>query len=309
MDLYYSDIFELPLPPGHRFPMSKYRLLRERLAAAAFAESCRFLIPEAATDAELSLAHDQEYIGRASRGELTDVEQRRIGFPWSERMIERSRRSSGASIGAGQSALRDGLAANLAGGTHHANWDAGQGYCVFNDVCVAARVLQQAGQISRALFVDCDVHQGNGTAAIAAGDPTLFSFSIHCIKNYPFRKATSDLDVDLAPGTGDEEYLQELRRALEWIDLRFDPDIVFYLAGADPYERDRLGHLKLTKAGLRARDRLVIDFYRERRIPVALSMAGGYAPDAEDIVDIHFGTIETAWQRWNHERSPAATGY
>lgn len=303
MDLYYSDIFELPLPPGHRFPMSKYRLLRERLAASSFAEACRFLVPQAATDDQLSLAHDQEYIGRASRGELTDVEQRRIGFPWSERMIERSRRSSGASIGAGQSALRDGLAANLAGGTHHATWDAGQGYCVFNDVCVAARVLQQSGQISRALFVDCDVHQGNGTAAIAAGDPTLFSFSIHCIKNYPFRKATSDLDIDLAPGTGDEEYLQELRRALEWIDLRFDPDIVFYLAGADPYERDRLGHLKLTKPGLKERDRLVIDFYRERRIPVAISMAGGYAPDAEDIVDIHFGTIETAWERWSRERS------
>jgi len=307
MDLYYSDTFELPLPPGHRFPMSKYRLLRERLAASAFAETLRFLIPEAATDSELSLAHDQEYIGRASRGELTDVEQRRIGFPWSERMIERSRRSSGASIGAGQSALRDGLSANLAGGTHHANWDAGQGYCVFNDVCVAARVLQQAGQISRALFVDCDVHQGNGTAAIAAGDPTLFSFSIHCIKNYPFRKATSDLDVDLAPGTGDEEYLRELRLALEWIDLRFDPDIVFYLAGADPFERDRLGHLKLTKQGLRERDQLVISFFRDRRIPVALSMAGGYAPDPEDIVDIHFGTIETAWKRWYQDRGEAST--
>lgn len=301
MDLYYSDIFELPLPPGHRFPMAKYRLLRERLAGSPLAENCRFLIPAAATDAELSLAHSDEYIQRASRGELTEVEQRRIGFPWSERMIERSRRSSGASIGAGASALRDGLSANLAGGTHHAAWEAGQGYCVFNDVCVSARVLQQSGKISRALFVDCDVHQGNGTAAIAAGDPSLFSFSIHCIKNYPFRKATSDLDVDLPPGAGDDQYLEELQRALDWIDLRFDPDLVFYLAGADPFERDRLGHLRLTKQGLRERDRLVIDFYRNRKIPVALSMAGGYAPDPEDIVDIHFATIETAWARWKSE--------
>jgi acetoin utilization deacetylase AcuC-like enzyme len=302
MDLYYSDTFELPLPPGHRFPMAKYRLLRERVAASAWASGCRFLIPDAATDEQLALAHSAEYIRRASRGELSDVEQRRIGFPWSERMIERSRRSSGASIGAAQSALRDGIACNLAGGTHHATWDGGQGYCVFNDVCVAARVWQQTGKIQRALFVDCDVHQGNGTAAIAAGDPTLYSFSIHCVKNYPFRKATSDLDIDLPPGTGDEEYLDELERALRKIDLVFEPDLVFFLAGADPFERDRLGHLRLTRSGLRQRDQLVIDFYRKRRIPVAISMAGGYAPDVSDIVEIHYGTIEIAWRRWSEEQ-------
>ncbi|MFN9230095.1 MAG: histone deacetylase [Planctomycetota bacterium] len=301
MDLYYSDIFELPLPPGHRFPMAKYRLLRERLAASDWTGNCRFLIPEAASDEQLALAHSAEYIRRASSGELSDVEQRRIGFPWSERMIERSRRSSGASIGAARSALRDGVAVNLAGGTHHANWDGGQGYCVFNDVCVAARVLQLEGAIQRALFVDCDVHQGNGTAAIAAGDPTLYSFSIHCVKNYPFRKATSDLDIDLAPGTGDGEYLEELERALRKIDLVFEPDLVFFLAGADPFEHDRLGHLRLSKSGLRQRDQLVLDFYRERRIPIAISMAGGYAPDVNDIVDIHYGTIETAWRSWNSD--------
>ncbi|MFN9881716.1 MAG: histone deacetylase [Planctomycetota bacterium] len=301
MDLYYSDIFELPLPPGHRFPMAKYRLLRERLAASDWTGNCRFLIPEAASDEQLALAHSAEYIRRASSGELSDVEQRRIGFPWSERMIERSRRSSGASIGAARSALRDGVAVNLAGGTHHANWDGGQGYCVFNDVCVAARVLQLEGAIQRALFVDCDVHQGNGTAAIAAGDPTLYSFSIHCVKNYPFRKATSDLDIDLAPGTGDGEYLEELERALRKIDLVFEPDLVFFLAGADPFEHDRLGHLRLSKSGLRQRDQLVLDFYRERRIPIAISMAGGYAPDVNDIVDIHYGTIETAWLSWNSD--------
>ncbi|MFO0261656.1 MAG: histone deacetylase [Planctomycetota bacterium] len=301
MDLYYSDIFELPLPPGHRFPMAKYRLLRERLAASDWTGNCRFLIPEAASDEQLALAHSAEYIRRASSGELSDVEQRRIGFPWSERMIERSRRSSGASIGAAGSALRDGVAVNLAGGTHHANWDGGQGYCVFNDVCVAARVLQLEGAIQRALFVDCDVHQGNGTAAIAAGDPTLYSFSIHCVKNYPFRKATSDLDIDLAPGTGDGEYLEELERALRKIDLVFEPDLVFFLAGADPFEHDRLGHLRLSKSGLRQRDQLVLDFYRERRIPIAISMAGGYAPDVNDIVDIHYGTIETAWRSWNSD--------
>lgn len=301
MDLYYSDIFELPLPPGHRFPMAKYRLLRERLAASDWTGNCRFLIPEAASDEQLALAHSAEYIRRASSGELSDVEQRRIGFPWSERMIERSRRSSGASIGAARSALRDGVAVNLAGGTHHANWDGGQGYCVFNDVCVAARVLQLEGAIQRALFVDCDVHQGNGTAAIAAGDPTLYSFSIHCVKNYPFRKATSDLDIDLAPGTGDGKYLEELERALRKIDLVFEPDLVFFLAGADPFEHDRLGHLRLSKSGLRQRDQLVLDFYRERRIPIAISMAGGYAPDVNDIVDIHYGTIETAWLSWNSD--------
>lgn len=301
MDLYYSDIFELPLPPGHRFPMAKYRLLRERLAASDWTGNCRFLIPEAASDEQLALAHSAEYIRRASSGELSDVEQRRIGFPWSERMIERSRRSSGASIGAARSALRDGVAVNLAGGTHHANWDGGQGYCVFNDVCVAARVLQLEGAIQRALFVDCDVHQGNGTAAIAAGDPTLYSFSIHCVKNYPFRKATSDLDIDLAPGTGDGKYLEELERALRKIDLVFEPDLVFFLAGADPFEHDRLGHLRLSKSGLRQRDQLVLDFYRERRIPIAISMAGGYAPDVNDIVDIHYGTIETAWRSWNSD--------
>lgn len=303
MDLYYTDIFELPLPAGHRFPMAKYRLLRERLATASWATDVRFLIPEAASDEQLGLAHSAEYVGRAVRGELSDLEQRRIGFPWSELMIERSRRSSGASINAGQSALRDGIAINLAGGTHHASWDGGQGYCVFNDVCVAARVLQQAGRIQRALFVDCDVHQGNGTAAIAAGDPSLFAFSIHCSRNYPFRKATSDLDVDLPPGSGDEEYLAELDRALRKIDLVFEPDLVFFLAGADPYEHDRLGHLRLTKAGLRQRDQLVIDFYRDRRIPVAISMAGGYAPNVDDIVEIHYGTIAYAWQRWGAERS------
>ncbi|MFN6205854.1 MAG: histone deacetylase [Planctomycetota bacterium] len=301
MDLYYSDIFELPLPPGHRFPMAKYRLLRERLAASDWTGNCRFLIPEAASDEQLALAHSAEYIRRASSGELSDVEQRRIDFPWSERMIERSRRSSGASIGAARSALQDGVAVNLAGGTHHANWDGGQGYCVFNDVCVAARVLQLEGAIQRALFVDCDVHQGNGTAAIAAGDPTLYSFSIHCVKNYPFRKATSDLDIDLAPGTGDGEYLEELERALRKIDLVFEPDLVFFLAGADPFEHDRLGHLRLSKSGLRQRDQLVLDFYRERRIPIAISMAGGYAPDVNDIVDIHYGTIETAWRSWNSD--------
>jgi acetoin utilization deacetylase AcuC-like enzyme len=281
--------------------MAKYRLLRERLAASDWTGNCRFLIPEAAWDEQLALAHSAEYIRRASSGELSDVEQRRIGFPWSERMIERSRRSSGASIGAARSALRDGVAVNLAGGTHHANWDGGQGYCVFNDVCVAARVLQLEGAIQRALFVDCDVHQGNGTAAIAAGDPTLYSFSIHCVKNYPFRKATSDLDIDLAPGTGDGEYLEELERALRKIDLVFEPDLVFFLAGADPFEHDRLGHLRLSKSGLRQRDQLVLDFYRERRIPIAISMAGGYAPDVNDIVDIHYGTIETAWRSWNSD--------
>ena len=208
MKLFYSDTFELPLPDTHRFPMAKYRLLRERIASSKL--DVELLIPPAATDDQLLLVHSRDYLDKVKSGRLSALEQRRIGFPWSEKMVERSRRSTGATIAAGFAAAEHGMAFNLAGGTHHAFADSGQGYCVFNDTCVAARVLQAAGVISTALIVDCDVHQGNGTSAITRNDPSLYSFSMHCSKNFPFQKTDGDLDVGLPPGTADSTYMLSL---------------------------------------------------------------------------------------------------
>ena len=274
--------------------MAKYRLLRERIANSEQLAHCELLLPPEATDQQLALCHTNDYLDKIKTGNLTDVEIRRIGFPWSKKMVVRSRRSTGASIAAATSAISEGISCNLAGGTHHSFADGGQGYCVFNDVCVAARVLQQQGQIGKALFFDCDVHQGNGTASIASRDSSLFACSIHGDKNFPFRKTSGDLDLALPSGCEDEEYLATVQFALESSTREFDCDIAFFLAGADPFVGDRLGHLSVTKAGLQKRDQLVIQFFRDRGIPIAISMAGGYAPDVEDIVDIHFATILTA---------------
>ncbi len=301
MDLFYSDTFELPLPAGHRFPMAKYRRLRERVAESGLLERNRLLIPVAATREELERVHDPEYVRRVFQGELDEREIRRIGFPWSARMVERSCRSSGASIAAARAALRDGIGINLAGGTHHAMPDSGGGYCVFNDVCVAARAVQAGWEggprVRKVLFVDLDVHQGNGTAAVARGDATLFAFSVHCNRNYPFRKTAGDLDIELEPGTGDEEYLAAVERGLDQILAVFQPDLAFYLAGADPWSGDRLGQFALSKEGLRQRDELVLDWLLGCGIPVSVAMAGGYAPNVEDIVDIHLQTIVEADRR------------
>lgn len=277
--------------------MAKYRLLRERIAESDQLSHCQMLIPPGATDQQLATCHTNEYLEKIQSGKLDDIEMRRIGFPWSEKMVVRSRRSTGASIAAGHSALQDGISCNLAGGTHHSFPDSGQGYCVFNDVCVAARVLQQQGKIKSAMFFDCDVHQGNGTAAISKQDASLFACSIHGDKNYPFRKTDGDLDVALPCGCGDDDYLSAVRSTLEESTRRFDCDIVFFLAGADPFVGDRLGLLSVTKDGLRQRDELVLDYFRQRNKPIAISMAGGYAPDVSDIVDIHFATILTAANR------------
>jgi len=299
MKLFYSDTFELPLPDSHRFPMAKYTLLRERIVASHLSDHCDLLLPPSASDEELLLAHSFEYLSRIKSGQLTDLQIRRIGFPWSEAMVERSRRSTGATIAAAESAILDGLSANLAGGTHHAFENSGQGYCVFNDVCVAARVIQKREpKINNVLVIDCDVHQGNGTAGIAKNDPTLFSFSVHCEKNYPFQKTDGDLDIALPPATEDEYYLARLKNGLDQAFRDFKADFVFYLAGADPFVGDRLGMLSLTKQGLRERDELVIDYCRDQEIPIALSMAGGYAPEIEDIVDIHLATVEIACNRY-----------
>ncbi|MDA7880060.1 histone deacetylase [Mariniblastus sp.] len=294
LKLFYSDTFELPLPDRHRFPMSKYGLLRERVLQDPIATHCELSLPAAATDHQLSKVHTPEYLEAICTGNLTEVQIRRIGFPWSLAMVERSRRSTGATIEAGFAALDDGLAGNLAGGTHHAFEGNGQGFCVFNDVCVAARVLQSEGRIGNVLVVDCDVHQGNGTSSIARGDASLFSFSMHCEKNFPFQKTNGDCDIALPAGTTDARYLEELEAGLSVVLDSFLPDFVFYLAGADPYTKDRLGLLDLSKAGLAARDRLVMNFCHEKGLPMAFAMAGGYAPEIDDIVDIHFQTVKIA---------------
>ena len=291
MKIFYSDTFELPLPDKHRFPMAKYRRLRHRIADSPDFLQAELLVPAGATNEQLALVHDPHYVDRVIQGQLTDLEIRRIGFPWSLGLMERSRRSVGASIEAAQRALQESVSVNLAGGTHHAFPDAGQGYCVFNDAAVAARVLQQTDKVKNILFIDLDVHQGNGTAAIAHSDPTLFSFSMHCEKNFPFRKTQGDLDIPLPPHTGDAEFLRGLMQGLKTIEQQFEPDLVFYLAGADPYAGDRLGQLDVSKTGLRQRDEMVFQFCTRHNLPIAVAMAGGYAPDIDDIVDIHFATV------------------
>lgn len=293
MKLFYADHFVLPLPPGHRFPMEKYSRLRERLLASGHFAADDFRVPDAATDTELLLAHDAGYVQRVVRGTLGHDEVRRIGFPWSEAMVERSRRSAGATLAACRAALAEGWAANLAGGTHHAFRDRGEGFCVFNDAAVAALAMRAEGRVERVAIVDCDVHQGNGTASILANRADCFTFSIHGARNFPFDKETSDLDVELPDGTGDEAYLAALDDALALV-FRHQPDLVIYLAGADPFEDDRLGRLKLTQAGLAARDERVLGECRRRSLPVAIAMAGGYARQIDDTVAIHAATIDTA---------------
>jgi acetoin utilization deacetylase AcuC-like enzyme len=290
--VFYSDHFVLPLPEGHRFPMVKYSMLRERVAAAGVCAPGEMRVPRPVSDEEILRCHTEGYLRRVVSGTLTAKEMRRIGFPWSERMVERSRRASGGTLGACLAALEDGFAANLAGGTHHAFADRGEGYCVFNDSAIAARAVQAEGLVERVVVLDTDVHQGNGTAAILGGDASVYTFSIHGAKNFPFRKEESDLDVALPDGADDGEYLDALEDGLEKALDRSGAQLAIYLAGADPFEDDRLGRLCVTKEGLAERDRLVLESCRERGVPVAVTMAGGYAREVEDTVDIHFQSIE-----------------
>lgn len=308
MKAFYSDHFVLPLPESHRFPMAKYRLLRERLAAEHVLPPESFIVPDAATVEELQLAHTPDYVDAVLTGRLPAEAQRRIGFPWSPAMVERSRRSVGATIAAARAAIVEGTAVNLAGGTHHAFADRGEGYCVFNDVAVAARVVLREGLRSRVLVVDCDVHQGNGTAAIFAHEPMVFTFSMHGEKNFPFRKERSDIDVELPDGTTDALYLDALDKHLLTAIDRHRPDMVFYLAGADAYQRDRLGRLALTIEGLADRDRLVLDTCRHFGLPVTTAMAGGYAERIEDIVTIHTNTVREAARHHDKAGSYARAG-
>ena len=294
MKAYYTDEFVLPLPPGHRFPMRKYAELRERILATRTLPPQSLIIPPPATDEDILRCHDADYLESVKKGQLSRREILRIGFPWSPEMVERSRRSAGATISAARTALSEGIAANLAGGTHHAGRDHGEGYCVFNDAAIAARAMQAEGRVERVIILDCDVHQGNGTAAIAAQDPSIYTFSIHGEKNFPFRKIAGDLDIGLPNNTDDEAYLSVLETALSRILAAGSFDMAIYIAGADPYEGDKLGKLALSKAGLLARDQMVLDHCRVAGLPLAVTMGGGYAPQIEDIVDIHLQTIQAA---------------
>ena len=296
MKLFYTDVFVLPLPAGHRFPMEKYARLRAALLASGDFSESDFHLPPAASDEELARAHDPEYITAVSCGELEISAQKAIGFPWSPGMVERSRRSAGATLAACRAAFADGVSANLAGGTHHAFRDRGEGFCVFNDAAVAARAMQAEGRAQRVLIVDCDVHQGNGTASILRGGDSIFTFSIHGARNFPFEKETSDLDIELPDGCNDDAYLLQLDHGL---DTAFDlarPDLVIYLAGADPYHDDRLGRLALSFNGLAERDRRVFGRCKSLGLPVAVAMAGGYARQIDDTVAIHAKTIRLARQ-------------
>ncbi len=302
---FHSDQFVLPLPAGHSFPMTKYRLLRE--AAQVQLPGLRITEAPPASDGELALAHAPDWISAVAEGTLSAAQQREIGFPWSERMVARSRRSVGATIAAARAALIDGeaVAANLAGGTHHAYAHKGSGYCVFNDVAVAARLMQAEWhrlyrQLLRVWVIDLDVHQGNGTAAIFRDDSTVYTLSLHGARNFPFRKEASDLDVDLPDGCTDGPYLQALDAALAtaWQAQAAAPGLAFYLAGADPHENDRLGRLKISSEGLAERDRRVLHFLQQRGVPVALSMAGGYGRDLDVTVQVQLRTLALALQAW-----------
>jgi len=314
MQVFHSDRFVLSLPAGHRFPMPKYGRLVERVRRECPGIELREA-PQA-SEGELALAHHPAYIDDVLQGRLPGAAMRAIGLPWSPALVERARRSVGATISAARAALHDGVSAQLAGGTHHAHADRGAGYCVFNDTAVAARLMQtevhrSQRRLLRVLVIDLDVHQGDGTAAIFAEDSTVFTLSMHGARNFPVRKANSDLDVELPDGCSDAPYLDALDRALAEVWRRHDaaiPGLAFYLAGADPHEGDRLGRLKLSSDGLAERDRRVLDALRARRIPVAVAMAGGYGADIDTTVGVHLRTVQEAQrsaQAWPASRDTA----
>jgi acetoin utilization deacetylase AcuC-like enzyme len=315
MQAFYSDHFVLPLPQGHRFPMAKYRMLRDALSAQL--PGVRLVEAPSASDGELAYAHTPAYITAISDGSVPTSVMREIGFPWSEAMAQRARRSVGATVAAARVAMAEGFAANLAGGTHHAYADKGGGFCVYNDIAVTARVMQaewgRSPAGSRAplqvAVVDLDVHQGNGTAHIFRADPSVFTLSIHGEKNFPFRKEDSTLDIALPDGCTDGPYLEALEQALLTLESQFSPGLVIYLAGADPFEGDRLGRLKLTTDGLLTRDRRVFDWCFARRIPVVFVMGGGYGVQIEDTVGVQLNTYRIGleyWQRWQRIERTAA---
>ena len=290
MEVWTHHRWAFPLPPGHRFPLAKYGLLAERVVADGLAAPHEVHEPDPVTWEQLADVHDCGLLSRLREGCLTTREERGLGLPWSRALVERARRATGGTLAAARHALRTGVAMNLGGGTHHAGHDFARGYCVFNDVAVALAALRREGRAARAIVVDCDVHQGDGTAQLMADDPRTFTLSLHGARNYPFRRIPSDLDVDIATGTGDDRYLRALREALAFALDRARPELAFYLAGADPWEGDRLGRLALSKAGLRARDEHVLDTLADAGADVCVVLAGGYAHDVRDTVDIHAAT-------------------
>jgi acetoin utilization deacetylase AcuC-like enzyme len=289
-----SAAYTFPLPAGHRFPIEKYSLLRDRALATGLVSLACLREPAPVRRDDLRLVHTADYVRQFTEGSLSAGALRRLGFPWSPRLVERSYRAVGGTIGAARDALERGIGVNLAGGTHHAFPDHGEGFCVFNDVAVAIRVLQREGRIARATVVDLDVHQGNGTHAIFAGDASVFTFSMHAARNYPFRKVPGCLDIELDDGTGDDDYLERLCAALPRVLSTAAADLVVYLAGADPHEGDRLGRLKLTFDGLARRDAVVLEMCRNVGIPVAITIAGGYGASIDDTVAVHLNTLRVA---------------
>ena len=294
MITYYSDPFTFPLPPEHRFPLAKYRLLRERIERWPATSGVELLLAPRASRDELLLVHTADYVDGFAAGSLGREAMQRIGFPWSPELVERSLRSCGGTVAATRRALQQGAAVYLAGGTHHARADRGAGYCVYNDVAVGARIVQRESDRQRVLVVDTDVHQGDGTAAIFATDASVFTFSIHGDENFPAKKAHSDLDVALPSGTGDADYLAALASGLDEAFARSEPQFVFFLSGADPFVGDRLGRLALSKAGLQARDERVFAAITQRRLPWVTVMGGGYGKHVDDTVDIYEATVRAA---------------
>lgn len=292
MRVFHCDRYRIALPPGHRFPMTKYTLLRERLLASGLVAPAELCESEPIDIAALRLAHTDAYVDAMIDGTLAPADERRLGFPWSEALILRSRASVYGTVAAARQALADGVAGNLAGGTHHAFADRGAGFCVFNDIAIAIRALQRERRIARAAVIDLDVHQGDGTAAIFEGDDSVFTLSLHGAKNFPFRKQRSRLDVELPDGCGDTEYLSRLEQPLAG--ALEGAEIVFFQAGVDPLKEDALGRLDLTLDGLRRRDRLVLEAAKARRLPVVLTLGGGYARPLELSIEAHAGTYREA---------------
>jgi acetoin utilization deacetylase AcuC-like enzyme len=290
VDLWTHDRWRFPLPERHRFPITKYGLLRARVVELGIATPDEIHEPDPVPWGMLERVHDEELLRRIRLGRLGVREQRGLGLPWSPELVERGRRAVAGTLAAAYHALDHGVAMNLGGGTHHAGRAFARGYCLFNDVVCALFQLRAAGLAERAVVVDCDVHQGDGTADLLGEDPHAFTLSLHGARNYPFQRIPSDVDVDLPSGTGDADYLDALDGALDEALARTEPEVAFYLAGADPWEGDRLGRLALTKAGLRARDELVLDRLRATGAAVCVVLAGGYAEDVRDTVEINAGT-------------------
>ncbi len=298
MRVFHSDHHVVPLPPGHRFPMAKYRMLREALLASGVLQATELVPAEPVALPALLRVHTPRWVNAVVDDRLSEAEQRRLGFPWSPELVLRSRAAVGGTCAAAERALQEGVGGNLAGGTHHAFPDHGEGYCVFNDIAVSIRALQAARSIRRALVVDLDVHQGNGTAAVFAEDADVFTFSMHGERNFPFRKQHSSLDLGLPDGAGDEAYLDALARHLPRVLEAARPDIVYYQAGVDPLAEDMLGRLSLTHAGLEERDTFVLEAARRSGLPMVVTLGGGYARPLEATVRAHIGTYRAVRSVW-----------